>query len=153
MSETLGVILGIDIAGMSAGNPPPRPPPSKPTPTKEPEPEQSMETEEPENVKNVSSCQAESELSKFSTRFTKSHLFQALEEKVLGNEFYKKKEFEKAIEHYDRAIELDETNITFYTNKAAVFFEQAEYEKCRETCLKGIDIGRDHRADYKLVAK
>ena len=45
-------------------------------------------------------------------------LLQAQEEKTKGNEAYKKKDFEAAIEHYDKAIELDPTNITFYTNKA-----------------------------------
>lgn len=44
--------------------------------------------------------------------------FQALKEKTLGNEAYSKREFGKAHEHYDKAIELDGTNITFYTNKS-----------------------------------
>ena len=44
--------------------------------------------------------------------------FQALKEKELGNEAYKKKDFETAIKHYDGAIELDPENITFLLNKA-----------------------------------
>ena len=43
---------------------------------------------------------------------------QALKEKELGNTAYKKKEFEEALKHYERAIELDPDNITFITNKA-----------------------------------
>ena len=43
---------------------------------------------------------------------------QSLEEKEKGNVAYKKKEFEVAMQHYDRAIELDPTNITLLTNKA-----------------------------------
>jgi stress-induced-phosphoprotein 1 len=43
---------------------------------------------------------------------------QALKEKALGNAAYSKKDFVDAHEHYDKAIELDQTNITFYTNKA-----------------------------------
>lgn len=78
---------------------------------------------------------------------------QAAEEKALGNEAYKKKEFEAAITHYDKAIELDPTNITYYTNKAAVYFEQNNHEKCVETCEKAVDVGRENRADYKLIAK
>lgn len=78
---------------------------------------------------------------------------QAIEEKTKGNEFYKKKEFESAISHYDKAIELDPTNITYYTNKAAVYFEQNEHLKCVETCEKAIEVGRENRADYKLIAK
>ena len=45
-------------------------------------------------------------------------MMQSLEEKDLGNTAYKNKEFEAALEHYGKAIQLDPTNITFYTNKA-----------------------------------
>ncbi len=45
----------------------------------------------------------------------------AVAEKEAGNEFYKKKEFETAMSHYDKAIELDPINITYYTNKAGNF--------------------------------
>lgn len=42
----------------------------------------------------------------------------ALSEKELGNQAYKKRDFETALAHYDKAYELDNTNITFLTNKA-----------------------------------
>ena len=45
-------------------------------------------------------------------------ILQALEEKEKGNAAYKKREFTTALEHYDKAIELDPTNVTFLTNKA-----------------------------------
>lgn len=77
----------------------------------------------------------------------------ALQEKDLGNECYKKKEFDAAISHYSKAIEHDSTDITFYTNMAAVYFEQKEYEKCIKECEKAIEIGRENRADFKLIAK
>ncbi|CAH8875225.1 unnamed protein product [Trichobilharzia szidati] len=74
-------------------------------------------------------------------------------EKEKGNAAYKKKDFETAIACYDKAIELDPTCITYYTNKAAVFFEKREYDKCIEVCEKAVEVGRENRADYKLVAK
>ncbi|MFH4978319.1 hypothetical protein AB6A40_005028 [Gnathostoma spinigerum] len=77
----------------------------------------------------------------------------AIEEKNLGNEAYKKKDFEAALAHYDKAIELDPTEITFYSNKAAVFFEQKKFEECIEICKKAVEVGREQRADYKLLAK
>jgi len=77
----------------------------------------------------------------------------ALNEKAIGNEAYKKKNFAKAHEHYDKAIELDPTDITFYNNKAAAFLEEGKYDDCILTCLKAVEIGREHRADYSLVAK
>ncbi|XP_063429921.1 stress-induced-phosphoprotein 1-like [Mytilus trossulus] len=78
---------------------------------------------------------------------------QAQEEKLKGNEAYKKKDFETAIVHYDKAIELDPTDITFRNNKAAVYFEMKEYDKCIETSEEAINIGRENRADYTLIAK
>lgn len=36
----------------------------------------------------------------------------------MGNEAYKKKDFATAHQHYAKAIELDPTNITFYSNNA-----------------------------------
>lgn len=47
-----------------------------------------------------------------------NHLFQAVAEKNLGNEAYKKKDFATAHVHYDKAIELDPANATFHSNKA-----------------------------------
>lgn len=49
---------------------------------------------------------------------TPSTLHQALKEKELGNEAYKKKDFDTALKHYDRAKDLDPTNMTYMTNQA-----------------------------------
>ena len=43
---------------------------------------------------------------------------QARKEKELGNEAYKKKEFERALVHYNKAVELDPTDITYLNNIA-----------------------------------
>jgi stress-induced-phosphoprotein 1 len=77
----------------------------------------------------------------------------AKREKELGNAAYKKKDFETALKHYHQAIEHDSTDISFYSNIAAVYFEQKDFKKCIENCEKGIEIGRENRADYKLIAK
>jgi len=78
---------------------------------------------------------------------------QAQAEKDKGNEAYKKKDFVSAHLHYDKAIELDPTNITFLTNKAAAYFEEGKLDECIECCHKAVDIGRENRADYLLIAK
>lgn len=51
---------------------------------------------------------------------------QALDEKEAGNEAYKKKDFDKALLHYDKAVELDPTNATYLTNKAGTL--QLDYD-------------------------
>uniref|UniRef100_A0A6G1SIP6 Stress-induced-phosphoprotein 1 n=1 Tax=Aceria tosichella TaxID=561515 RepID=A0A6G1SIP6_9ACAR len=77
----------------------------------------------------------------------------ALKEKTLGNELYKAKKFAEAIEHYNKAIEFDRTDMTFLNNKAAAYYENGEYDECIKQCQQAIDVGRENRADFKLIAK
>jgi stress-induced-phosphoprotein 1 len=46
---------------------------------------------------------------------------QAKTEKELGNQCYKRKEFAKAIEHYDAALAMDDTDVTIMNNKAGKY--------------------------------
>lgn len=78
---------------------------------------------------------------------------QAVAAKVRGNGHYSKKEFMEALACYDEAISLCPTDITFMNNKAAVYFEQKEYEKCIAQCEEAVEIGRANRADYSIIAK
>jgi len=78
---------------------------------------------------------------------------QALKQKEIGNEAYKKKAFTTALEHYKRAVELDPTEMTFLNNIAAVYFEQGDYDNCIKECEKAIEVGRENRADFKIIAK
>lgn len=77
----------------------------------------------------------------------------AAQEKELGNAAYKKKDLETALHHYTIAVELDPNNIIYRNNRAAVFFEQGLYDQCIEECEKAVEVGREHRADFKLIAK
>lgn len=78
---------------------------------------------------------------------------QAQREKEQGNAAYKKKNFDVALQHYKRASELDPSDMTYHTNMAAVHFERKEFEQCIKLCVNAIDIGRENRADFKLIAK
>lgn len=74
-------------------------------------------------------------------------------EKELGNKEYAKKNFESALAHYNNAWELDTTNISVLTNKAAVLFEQEQFDSCIALCEEAVEKGREVRADFKLIAK
>lgn len=73
-------------------------------------------------------------------------------EKKKGNELYLKRNFEPAIEHYNKAWELHK-DITYLNNLGACQFEQGNFDDCIKTCRKAVEEGREMRADYKLVAK
>ena len=77
----------------------------------------------------------------------------AMKEKNLGNELYKAKKFSEALEHYNNAIKLDNTDMTFLNNRAAVYFEMDDLDQCIQQCNQAIDVGRENRADFKLIAK
>jgi len=57
---------------------------------------------------------------------TKQKKAEALKEKEAGNAAYKKKNFDTAIQHYTKALELDDEDISYLTNRAAVYLEMGK---------------------------
>ena len=57
---------------------------------------------------------------------TRDRKGQAQKEKEAGNAAYKKKDFETAIGHYSKALELDDEDISYLTNRAAVYLEMGK---------------------------
>lgn len=45
-----------------------------------------------------------------------------------GNEFFKKKDFKSAIDHYNEAISINPEEPLYYNNKAACFIESGDFE-------------------------
>ncbi|CAG9317627.1 unnamed protein product [Blepharisma stoltei] len=77
----------------------------------------------------------------------------AEEEKTLGNSAFGKKKWRVAMEHYDRAINLDPSEMTYINNKAACFFSIGEYQRCIELCDKALEIGKKNMADGKKIGR
>ncbi|VFQ70759.1 unnamed protein product [Cuscuta campestris] len=146
--QAFGVLLGVnlqtrtpedDVEMPEASPERKRPAESEPVKVKRPEPEpkpvpEPMELSEEE--KEVRDRKA-----------------QALKEKESGNAAYKKKGFETAIQHYSKAIELDTDDISFITNRAAVYLEMGKYEDCIKDCDQAVERGRELRSDYKMIAR
>jgi len=55
------------------------------------------------------------------------NVLQAVAEKDLGNVAYKKKDFETAMKHYNKAVDLDSTNIIFRNNRAGCLYFRLRY--------------------------
>ncbi|KAJ5580222.1 Heat shock protein (Sti1) [Penicillium hispanicum] len=132
--QVMSVLLGIDMSfgegGPSGAAPAPEQP--KPAPKKEPTPEP-----EPEDEESIAKRKAQEA---------------GDAEKKIGNDFYKKKQFDQAIEHYEKAWELNK-DITYLNNVGAAKFEKGDYQGTVEVCQKAVEEGRDVRADFKTIAK
>jgi len=120
MMQVLSLMLNIKIqrpeaSELSQSTPPPPPQQQQQTPppeTKarevepEPEPEPMDLTDEEKERKERKAA--------------------AQKEKEAGNAAYKKKDFETAIQHYTKALELDDEDISYLTNRAAVYIEMGK---------------------------
>ena len=72
----------------------------------------------------------------------------AKNEKIKGNEFMQAKEYEKAIKHYTRSINLDENEPTTYANRALAYIKISDYDKGIEDCDKAIALKNDYAKAY-----
>ncbi|KAL7897261.1 hypothetical protein HDV63DRAFT_390389 [Trichoderma sp. SZMC 28014] len=145
MIQVLGVMMGVDMEvrdsppegsqsyNVTEDTPMPDAPKKTPEAKKAPEPEPEPEVDEEALEKKKKKEEAD-------------------KEKALGTENYKKRQFDKAIEHYSKAWEIYK-DITYLNNLGAAYFEKGDYDKCIESCQKAVDEGRMIYADFKLIAK
>jgi stress-induced-phosphoprotein 1 len=112
-----------------------RPAPEQPKKEPEPAPEPEPEPEETEEDKAAKEAKA-----------------QADELKKKGTEFYKKRQFDEAIENYNKAWETHK-DIAYKTNLGAAKFEKGDYEGCIQACNEAVEYGREILADFKIIAK
>lgn len=86
-------------------------------------------------------------------RDTRDKKTQAEAKKAEGNQFYKQKKYEEALALYNQAVELDPTEINYYNNIAAVYFQQEKFQECIDQCDAAIKKSKEGYYDYKKMAK
>ncbi|CAN7096666.1 unnamed protein product [Brassica rapa subsp. narinosa] len=70
-----------------------------------------------------------------------------------GTAAFKKKDFEAAIQHYSTAMEMDDDDIAYITNRAAVYLQMEKYNECIEDCDKAVEKGIELGSDDKMIAR
>jgi stress-induced-phosphoprotein 1 len=146
--QALGVLLNVKFRTSTAEDTemPDTSPSSPPTQT---ERKRAAETEPPKEPEPEPEPMQVSEEEKEA----KEMKAQALKEKELGNAAYKKKDFDTAIQHYTKAMELDNEDISYIMNRAATYLEMGKYEECIKDCESAVERGRELRSDFKMIAK
>eukprot|EP00771_Trimastix_marina_P003940 gnl/Trimastix_PCT/656.p1 GENE.gnl/Trimastix_PCT/656~~gnl/Trimastix_PCT/656.p1 ORF type:complete len:508 (+),score=176.88 gnl/Trimastix_PCT/656:112-1524(+) len=73
-------------------------------------------------------------------------------EKQLGTECYKKQDFHGALTHYSKAIEHDNTNSAYFSNRSAVLFMMQRYSECLRDCEQALRLDSSNsKAAMRLV--
>jgi len=73
---------------------------------------------------------------------------EAEQEKIKGNDYMKTKEFDTAINHYNKSINLNPIESTTYCNRALAFIKNKQFEKGYQDCNKAIDLKLDYSKAY-----
>jgi stress-induced-phosphoprotein 1 len=76
----------------------------------------------------------------------------ALAAKAEGNAFFKNKQYSQAIEKYTEAIELDNTDVTFFSNRSACYAALNEWAKAAEDGKNCIVTNRSFVKGYFRAA-
>lgn len=66
----------------------------------------------------------------------------------MGNEAYKKLEFTKAHEHYDKALLYDPKDAMLHCNKAAVFMSQNNLDMAKVGCALALKTAENDASRF-----
>ncbi|KAH7291091.1 hypothetical protein KP509_29G000100 [Ceratopteris richardii] len=62
--------------------------------------------------------------------------------KEKGNEAFRKKDFKSAISSYSEAIEYDDGNATYYSNRGAAYLALSNFHSAEKDCTRAIDLDK-----------
>ncbi|GAA5816870.1 hypothetical protein MFLAVUS_010404 [Mucor flavus] len=71
---------------------------------------------------------------------TQTRTEKAEAEKAKGNEYFGKKDFEKAIAYYGKAIDLDPTVPVYFVNRAMAYLKINRFLEAEKDCTRGIQL-------------
>ncbi|GJN26878.1 hypothetical protein PR202_gb14844 [Eleusine coracana subsp. coracana] len=142
MVQVLSLMLNINLSTPNNGASEPAAQSTPPPPKQQPEAKARESEPEPEPME-ITEDEKEG----------KERKAAAQKEKEAGNAAYKKKDFETAIQHYTKAMELDDEDVSYITNRAAVYLEMGKYDECIKDCDKAVERGRELHTDFKMIAR
>jgi stress-induced-phosphoprotein 1 len=119
--------------------------------TKKSEAPEPMEEDEEDEIEEVFSDALTPEQIKLAQE--KKDKKAAVEAKERGNKLYQAKDFDGALTAYEEAFQLDSTNMTFLSNKAAVHFTQNSFDECIRMCDAAMEVAVSNKAPFEDRAK
>lgn len=78
---------------------------------------------------------------------------EAERQKTLGNEFITANKPEKAVECYDKAIELDPRNAIYFSNRAAAYSMLGEHFKALDDAKKSCELNPNYSKAFNRLGK
>lgn len=140
MMETLSVLLNINLSEAGAAD--------------KSVPETTAKQPEPEPVKKAQEKPQEKAQEK-PVNAVSAEEAESLKLKELGTEAYKRRDFPKALEHYEAAFKLAPQNAALLLNQSAVHFEAGDYEMSMKKANDAIDCARgaDKPSDYAFYGR
>ena len=130
--DVFSVLSGIDLSSMSEDA-------MKNKKEKEEKEKERKKREEEERIKSEAERKRKEEEDKYNsmTQEERDEIVnkqKAEELKAIGNENFKKKNYEEALKCYNEAIQLYPKELTLFLNRAGVYHEFKEYKKVIEDC-------------------
>merc|ERR1712156_527017 len=78
---------------------------------------------------------------------------EAVKAKTEGNKHFKAKDFDKAIESYTKAIELDPEKDEYHSNRANIYLSMEKWSEAELDANKALELGKDNGKEYDRRAQ